>query len=83
MAVVIRLARFGGTHSPKYRVTVSDQRRFRDSKYIEIVGFYNPQPRGKDVGLKLEMEKINDWIKKGAQPTDRVKHLIKLAGKAQ
>lgn len=83
MAVVIRLARFGGTHSPKYRVTVADQRRFRDSKYIEIVGFYNPRPQGKDVGLKLEMEKINDWIKKGAQPTDRVKHLIKLASKAQ
>ena len=79
MAVVIRLARFGATHTPKYRITVADSRRFRNSRFIEIIGFYNPKPLGKDVGLKLDLEKANDWIKKGAQPTDRVKTLIRQA----
>lgn len=77
--VVIRLARFGSTHSPRYRIQVADQRRFRNSKYIENVGFYDPNASGKAPGLQLDLAKVDEWIKKGAQPTDRVKTLIKQA----
>lgn len=77
--VVIRLARFGTKHAPKYRITVADQRRYVTGKYIEVIGTYNPAPKGQDKKVVLDMAKTNDWIKKGAQPTDRVKHIIKLA----
>lgn len=79
--VVIRLARFGATHTPRYRVMVADQRRYRNSRFIENVGFYDPKASGKAPALDLDLEKINGWIKKGAQPTDRVKTLIKQASK--
>lgn len=77
--VVIRLSRCGTKHKPKFRVTVADSRRFVTSKYIEIVGYYNPAPKGKDKKLQLDLPKIQEWVKKGAQPTQRVQHLIKLA----
>lgn len=77
--VVIRLARFGSTHRPKYRVTVADSRRWVKGKFIEVIGHYNPAPRGQEEGLKLDLEKANDWVQKGAQPTDRVKKLMKMA----
>lgn len=79
MAVVIRLARVGATHSPKYRITVADSRRFVKSKYLEILGTYNPSPRGKEEKVVLDLAKTQEWIKKGAQPTDRVKSVIRLA----
>ncbi len=81
--VVIRLARFGTKHAPKYRITVADQRRYVTGKYIEVVGTYNPSPRGQDKKVVLDLDKVNSWIKKGAQPTDRVKHLIHLAQTAK
>lgn len=77
--VVIRLARFGKKHSPKYRVTVADQRRWLGGKCIEVVGHYNPSPKGNEKGLEVDMEKIQDWIKKGAQPSGRVKSLLRKA----
>lgn len=80
--VVIRLARFGKKHYPVYRVTVADSRRAATGKFIEILGTYNPTPRGQDKKLELDMEKVNAWIKKGAQPSDRVKSLIRNAAKA-
>lgn len=76
MAVVIRLARFGSIHKPKYRVMVADSRRFRNSKFLDNVGFYNPKPGANEVALKLDLDKINEWVKKGAQPTPRVKWLM-------
>lgn len=78
--VVIRLSRRGTTHSPKYRVTVADSRKPRDGKFIEIVGHFNPLARGNEQKLALKMDRIQDWISKGAQPSDRVKTLIKSAG---
>ena len=81
--VVIRLARFGQTHAPKYRVTVADQRRAAGGKFIEILGSYNPSPQGKDPGLVLDLEKTKSWIAKGAQPTKRVQSLIKKAEAGQ
>jgi small subunit ribosomal protein S16 len=79
MAVVIRLARMGSKHDPKYRITVADSRRYVTGKFLEILGVYNPTPRGNDKKVELDLAKVDAWIKKGAQPTDRVKHVIKLA----
>ena len=79
MAVVIRLARAGSKHDPKYRVTVSDHRRSVKGKYLEVLGFYHP---GEDVKVGLDLVKVQDWIKKGAQPSERVKHVIKMAEKS-
>lgn len=81
--VVIRLARVGSTHRPKYRVMVADSRRWAKGKFIEILGHYNPNPQGNDPGLKLDVEKANEWIAKGAQPTPRVKSLLKQAQTSQ
>ena len=81
--VVIRLARFGKKHYPVYRVTVADQKYAATGRFLEVVGEFNPSPRGQEKGLNLDMEKINAWIKKGAQPTDRVKSLMRKYEKAQ
>ena len=75
--VVIRLARGGAKKRPFYQVVVADQRRSRDGRYIENIGFYNPLAKGQDVELRLDMEAYNAWIAKGAQPSDRVKALAK------
>ena len=82
MPVVIRLARFGTKHAPKYRITVADSRRYVTGKYLEILGTYNPHPKGQEKQVTVDLTKAQDWIKKGAQPTDRVKHILKLAEKA-
>ena len=78
MAVVIRLARFGAKHQPRYRIAVADHRRSVKGKYIEILGYYHPD---EDKKVELDLVKAQDWIKKGAQPSERVKHVIKLAEK--
>lgn len=80
--VVIRLARGGKKHYPVYRVTVADQKFAATGRYLEVVGEFNPSPRGKEQGLRLDMDKINDWIGKGAQPSDRVKSLMRKYEKA-
>ena len=72
--VVIRLARHGAHKAPFYRVVVADQRKRRDGSYIELVGTYDP--RLEPSGIKLDMDKINEWISKGAQPSERVAKLI-------
>ena len=77
--VVIRLARLGAKKRPKYRVTVADSRYFRNGRFIEVVGHYNPNPRGQEQEVTLDLEKVKSWVGKGAQPTDRVKTLIKKA----
>lgn len=77
--VVIRLARLGAKKRPKYRVTVADSRYFRNGRFIEVVGHYNPNPRGQEKEITLDLDKVKDWMSKGAQPTDRVKTLIKKA----
>ena len=77
--VVIRLARLGAKKRPKYRVTVADSRYFRNGRFIEVVGHYNPNPRGQEQEITLDLDKVTSWVGKGAQPTDRVKTLIKKA----
>jgi len=71
----IRLARVGAKKKPSYRVVVIEDWRARDSRCVEIVGQYNPVVSPAEV--KLQHERIEHWIAKGAQPTDVVKRLIK------
>lgn len=81
MSVTIRLSRHGSKKHPYYRVMVADQRKPRDGRFIEQVGRYNPCCDPKL--LDLDLAKIDDWMKKGAQPSDRVTKLIEEARKAQ
>ena len=73
--VVIRLTRMGTKHKPFYRIVATDKRRPRESRYIDLIGYYNPMRDEADV--KVNLEKYNSWIKKGAKPSDTVKSLIK------
>lgn len=75
--VVIRLARFGKKHDPKYRITVADSRRWLGGKFIEVIGHYNPTPKGQEKEFTVDMEKVQSWIAKGAQPSDRMKSLLR------
>ncbi len=81
--VVIRLSRGGVKKKPCYRVTVADSRKWRDGKYIEILGTYNPFPRGQEKEISFDLAKAKDWIGKGAQPSARVQRLIKKAEELQ
>jgi small subunit ribosomal protein S16 len=80
--VSIRLARGGSKRRPFYHVVVSDSRRPRDGKYIERVGFFNPSAQGEAEELRLNSDRIDYWVSKGAQPSERVTSLIKTAAKA-
>jgi small subunit ribosomal protein S16 len=73
--LMIRLARFGAKKKPTYRVVVIDKDRARDSKAIEVVGHYNPVADPSVV--KLEHERIEHWVKNGAQLSDTVARLVK------
>ncbi len=74
--VVIRLARIGSTHYPKYRVTVADSRRAATGKHIDVVGHFNPFVKDINKGLSLDMDRVKSWMAKGAQPTRRVRSLM-------
>ncbi len=77
--VVIRMARGGAKKSPFYNIVVTDSRKRRDSGYIERLGYFNPKARGQEVRLKLDTDKVDAWIAKGAQPSERVQLLMKQA----
>ena len=78
MATRIRLARVGSKKNPIYRVVVADQRSPRDGRFIEIVGRYNPQTDPSTISL--DAEKIQEWIGRGAQPSDSVARMMKATG---
>ena len=81
MAVKIRLARVGSKKNPIYRVVVADSRSPRDGRFIEKVGTYDPMKPKDDAGrVVLETDKIQAWLAKGAQPTDRVLRFLDNAG---
>ena len=73
--VVIRLARTGSKHNPKYRVTVADSRKSPKGRFIEQIGHFDPL--SKDKRAIIDSEKYIAWVKKGAQPSQRVKSLYK------
>ena len=75
MAVSIRLRREGARNRPYYKVVVADSRSPRDGKFIEIIGTYDPKIPGHNSSLNVE--RVEYWINKGAQPSDTVRSLIK------
>jgi len=79
--VVIRLSRGGAKKRPFYHITVADKRRARDSRYIERVGFFNPVARGQEETLRVDQERVDYWLAKGAQPSDRVSALLRDSAK--
>lgn len=80
--VVIRLSRTGAKKRPFYHIVVADKRRSRDGRFIEQLGYFNPIAAGKEVRLTLDLTRVEHWIKQGAQPSDRVKHLMQLQKEA-
>lgn len=78
MAVKIRLKRVGAKKAPFYHVVVADSRSPRDGKFIEKIGTYNPMVEPAEI--VLDNEKVESWLKNGAQPTDTVRSLLKKSG---
>lgn len=74
----IRLRRIGARKKPSYRIVVIDSRLARDGAYLENIGHYDPMTEPPTV--KIDQEKALAWIKKGAQPSDRVARLLEKAG---
>jgi small subunit ribosomal protein S16 len=81
MSLVIRLARAGTKKRPVYHIVVADSRSPRDGRFIERLGFFNPLlPKEKTERLKFDLDKAQAWMKKGAQPSDRVMRFLDAAG---
>ena len=79
--VKIRLKRLGSNKSPFYRVVVADGRYPRNGRFIEEIGYYDPMKTPAEI--KLDNEKVEKWLKNGAQPTETVKSLIAKNGNQQ
>jgi small subunit ribosomal protein S16 len=81
MSLKIRLTRAGAKKRPYYRIVVADSRSPRDGRFIEKVGTYDPmKPKDDATRITLETDKIQAWLAKGAQPTDRVLRFLDAAG---
>ena len=78
MAVKIRLRRMGAKKAPFYRIVVADSRYPRDGRFIEEVGYYDPTKEPSVI--KIDQELATKWLSQGAQPTETVKKLLKIAG---
>jgi small subunit ribosomal protein S16 len=74
--VTIRLTRRGAKNSPFYHVVVTDSRKRQGGLSLENVGFFNPVARKGETKLKLELARIDHWVAKGAQQSDRVRALV-------
>ncbi|MEM8692296.1 MAG: 30S ribosomal protein S16 [Pseudomonadota bacterium] len=81
MAMKIRLARGGSKKRPFYRIVAADSRMPRDGRFIEKLGTYNPLlPKDSEERVKMNMERVQYWLDKGAQPTDRISRMLEAAG---
>ena len=78
MGARIRLRRTGTTKRPSYRVVVADARTPRDGRFLEAIGYYDPL--AEPPALKIDTEKAAAWLKKGALPSNTVRHLLARAG---
>lgn len=78
MAVKIRLRRMGAKKAPFYRVVVAEAASPRDGRFIEEVGYYNPTTQPATV--KIEEERVAEWLRNGAQPTETVRALLSKLG---
>ena len=75
--VTIRLARGGSKKRPFYHIVVTDSRSARDGRFIEKVGYFNPIARGQEVRLEMKQDRVEHWVGKGAQTSERVATLVK------
>ena len=75
--VVIRLARGGSKHRPFFQVVVAESSSRRDGRFVERVGFYNPVANEKQERVRLNAERLNYWVSKGAQVSGAVAKLVK------
>jgi len=78
LAVRIRLKRMGAKKKPFFRIVVADSRYPRDGRFIEEIGYYNPTT--KPTTFQVDEEKVQQWLSKGARPSDTVKALFERAG---
>lgn len=78
MAVKLRLARHGAKKRPFYRIVAASSESPRDGRFLEVVGTYNPLTE--PMSLTVEVDRVREWLSKGALPTDKVKSLFKKAG---
>ncbi len=69
------MTRVGKRKQPQYRIVVMDQRKARNSDYVEVVGHYNP--RQQPAAINLKAERIQYWLAKGAQPSDTVRSFLR------
>ena len=76
--VKIRLKRMGANKKPFYRVVVADSRKPRDGRFIEELGYFDPLKEPNEI--KIDAEKAQKWLNDGAQPTETVAKIFKLAG---
>ena len=83
MTVRIRMKRMGRKHRPFYRICIMDQRKPRDGKSIEEVGFYDTSVHDKAQRVNLKMDRIDYWLSVGAQPSEKVNALIRKVRKGQ
>ncbi len=74
--VKIRLKRFGKKRQPSYRIVVMNSRSSRDGRALDEVGFYHPLTSDKNTQIRIDLDKVDSWMSKGAQPTDTVRGLI-------
>lgn len=81
MAMKIRLARGGSKKRPHYSIVASDSRMPRDGRFLEKLGTYNPLLAKDDENrVRMDLDRVKDWLAKGAQPTDRVARFLEAAG---
>ena len=80
--VTIRLARAGAKKRPFYHVVATEKSSRRDGRFIERLGYYNPNAKGQEQKLVLDVSRVEHWTKNGAQLSDRVAFLVKTAPKA-
>lgn len=81
--VVIRLSRGGSKARPFFNIVVADKRVRRDGRFIERIGYYNPNARGAEQGLNIAHDRLAYWQGVGAQASDTVERLVKQSAKAQ
>lgn len=81
MALKIRLQRQGTKNAPVYRIVVAESANRRDGRFVELLGHYNPSAKGSDPKMKLQLARAKYWVSVGAQPSETVEALIRLANK--
>ncbi len=81
MSTKIRLKRMGAKKNPFYRVVIADSRSPRDGRFVEEIGYYDPNTNPSTI--KIDAARANEWLSKGAQPSDRVRILLDKAGIVQ